>query len=69
MFEWIYHPKKITTMAQPNAGSSGMDIVINSCLPREPLRDGLVKGAYKEFIQLSKPTKKIINFVKASILF
>jgi hypothetical protein len=29
MFESIHHPKKNTTMAMPNAGSSGMAIVIN----------------------------------------
>ncbi len=39
MFESIHHPKKNTTMAELNAGSSGMAIVINSCSsPRTSLQ-------------------------------
>jgi hypothetical protein len=52
MFESIHHPKKNTTMVKPNAGSSGMAIVINSCPPQEPLCDGLVEGTYEGFYSI-----------------
>jgi hypothetical protein len=70
MFESIHHPKKNTTMAKPNAGSSGMAIVINSCPPPGNLfAMGWSRAHTEDFIQLSKPAKKTINFVKASTLF
>jgi hypothetical protein len=68
MFESIHHLKKNTTMAKPNAGFSGIAIVINSC-PPGLFAMGWSRAQTKDFIQLSKPAKKIINFVKASILF
>ncbi len=43
------HQKKTTTMAEPFAGPGGMAIgmVLLAAPPRQPLRDGLVEGAYE----------------------
>ena len=41
--------KKKITMVKPFAGSSGMDISNIAAPPRQPLRDGLIEGAYEGF--------------------
>ena len=37
--------KKNTTIAKPNAGSSGMALVLSTTHPRQPLHNGLVDAA------------------------
>ena len=41
--------KKKITMVKPFAGSSGMDISNIAAPHRQPLRDGLIEGAYEGF--------------------
>ncbi len=56
-------------MAKPNAGSSGMAMVLNSCPPPGNLiAMGCSMRHVKDIIQILKPAKKIINLMKASFL-
>jgi len=46
-----------------------MAMVTTAALPRQPHRDGQFDAAYEGFIQTLQMVKKIINLMKAFILF
>ena len=48
LFIYYFISQKIN-MVKPFAGSSGMDISNIAAPPRQPLRDGLIEGAYEGF--------------------
>jgi hypothetical protein len=69
MFESIHHPKKTTTMAKPNAGTSGMAIVINSCPPPGTSLQWVGLGRIQRILFNYLKRLKRIHCVMASILF
>ena len=56
-------------MAKPNARPSGMAMVSTAVRPGNLIAVGWLTRHTKDFFQILKPAKNIINLIKASILY